>query len=501
MATVDPTAAELAAMATVVEVATWCDMEGDCADENTVAGSMLKVIGAKVNTKPRTLSVVKAEDFQTVIANWRIPDGAGGNRAPTLVEAGQASLFIRLCHLVGGKGRTLQEMEAAMHAGKASAPPPPPVVPKAGRKFKMSTVALQGDETEVPMVNESDLVAMYLEYEKVYGAGVRPPKDHEPTIEQVSAVVHLLQAGLPPYMDFALFGPFGHRLERKVRLSGLSIGRDGTLKQVELQGPPNIGSWMASYGVLSTILVMTKTVDLGILQRYRSHIERLHDRYSEKIWAILYQAESRCRLELMDRLRRESAAESDAIVRAGGVSTYDASRPWNGAWLKAANHESFWREEVIEPAMLILTKVAGLNDMVEGDAAVKGASVPQNPRDTQMGPSRMATTPASSVQPRTRKENRSGRIHQVEEGKYTKNRTGYRLCDGFQTGDCQQTSNGIWCPQQWDVVHQCSKCLGNHPAKSCHHKDLQVPGFVKKAEKGKGRGKSKKGSGAGRAPY
>lgn len=37
----------------------------------------------------------------------------------------------------------------------------------------------------------------------------RPSKDAEPTTEHLSAIQHLLDAGLPPYVDFAIFGPYG----------------------------------------------------------------------------------------------------------------------------------------------------------------------------------------------------------------------------------------------------------------------------------------------------
>ena len=352
------------------------------------------------------------------------------------------------------------------------------------------------------MLNEAELVAMYTEYERVYGPGERPPKDCEPTTEQISAIVHLLDNGLPPFADFAIFGPYGHRIERKLKLSGVAIGRDGVIRQIELQGPPNIGTWLASYNVLTTILVMKKAVDLGVLLKYRSHIERLHDRYSDRVWAILYQAETRCRLELMDRLRREAVAEHEATTRAGGSSSFDPLRPWNTAWQKATNHEAFWREEVIEPGMLILTKVVGLNDMVEGDATIKGAAASSHPRETQPAPARMASNQRkpslSAARTRPRKSNRSGRVHQIEDGKYTLNRTGFKLCEGYQNGECSQTTSGIWCAQQWDTVHQCNRCLGNHPSKSFPHKDVQVPGFVKR-DKGKGSAKGKKGS--KRAPY
>eukprot|EP00435_Cladocopium_sp_Y103_P045514 s2395_g13.t1 len=377
MAAMDPTSEELAAMATLKEVVAWADLDGDCNEANTVSGSFLALIGGKATTKPRSLSTVKDADFQALLSSWRIPTGgaAGETRAPTLVETGQAQLFIRACQLVGGQGQTIQQMTASIAAAKAApAAPTPAQASSPARKVKLTSVSSQVDDTEIKLLSEADLVAMYTEYERVYGAGERPSKDCEPTAEQISAIVHLLDSGLPPFADFAVFGPYGHRIERKLKLSGVAIGRDGVIRQVELQGPPNIGVWLQSYNVLLTILVMRKAVDLGVLLKYRSHIERLHDRYSDKIWAILYQAETRCRLELMDRLRREAVAEHEATIRAGGVSTFDTDRPWNAAWLKATNHEAFWREEVIEPGMLILTKVAGLNEMVDGDAVALPSS-------------------------------------------------------------------------------------------------------------------------------
>ena len=243
---------------------------------------------------------------------------------------------------------------------------------------------------------------------------------------------------------------------------------------------------------------MKKAVDLGVLLKYRSHVERPHDRYSDKIWAVLYQAESRCRLELMDRLRREAVAEHETIIAAGGVPSFDENRPWNTAWQRAANHEAFWREEVIEPGMLILIKVSGLNEMVGGDATVKSAPLVTTPREIQVGPSRMAQPAASaSSSQRPRKTNRSGRGHQIEGGRYTLNRTGFKLCDSYQTGACTQTNGGIWCAQQRDTTHLCNLCLGSHGSHACPHKELQVPGFVKKEPKGKGKGKR----GGRRPPY
>jgi hypothetical protein len=42
--------------------------------------------------------------------------------------------------------------------------------------------------------------------------GEAPAPDIEPTAEQLDAVKQLVDSGVPPYVDFAIFGPHGRRL-------------------------------------------------------------------------------------------------------------------------------------------------------------------------------------------------------------------------------------------------------------------------------------------------
>ena len=113
-----------------------------------------------------------------------------------------------------------------------------------------------------------------------------PPKDTEPTGEQINAVKHLLESNVPPYVDFSVYGPFAQRMQKRIKRSPW-----GAMVCGELQGPASIAVWLSCYHVLMTTLVMLDVVDLGALMKYASHVERLHDRYSESVWGILYQAE------------------------------------------------------------------------------------------------------------------------------------------------------------------------------------------------------------------
>ena len=468
---------------------------------------------------PRILGHIPEADFNTTIANWRV-FRAGATPAdnrrepPTLAEIGMAHLIGRITRLVVGAATPIAELQAQLEAAQAAvaaataAQPPATAASAAGmRKGKLSAVLSQIDESEAVVMTETDMVACYLRYAAVFGSNEKPPKETERTVEQVSAIRHLLRQNCPPYCDFSIFGPYGHRLVKKIKLSGLMITKEGTLSTIELHGPPSITMWQQSYQVWLNVMVMLDAADLGTLMKYKDKIEKLHDRYSDKIWAILYQADVRCRLEAMDRIRRQILAEQEQLNNAhavvpGPVPTvpgFEPNRPWNLVIQRAVSDDEFWREEVIEPGMMVLTKVSGLNDYVEGDAKIglysssQSSGVPAH-ADASLG----VRSQSSGVKPRPRKQSRTGRHHAVENGVYTANRTGYALCDAYNKDQCGNAVNGCWCPSKWDHVHQCSRCLGTHPVTRCPYTEMPAPKFIKNRDKGKG--KSKKGKGKGPGP-
>lgn len=150
--------------------------------------------------------------------------------------------------------------------------------------------------------------------------------------------------------------------------------------------------------------------------------------------------------------------------------------------------------------MPILTKVANVGETLEGDARIDQPTPGAGPREVQPPPSRLGESASSSaVHPRN--ANRTGRFHQVEGGKYLSNRTGYKICEAYNTGQCTDASQGVWCQRNWDTVHQCDRCLGSHPSSRCPDQEMPTPGFLKKNAKGKGKdGKGRGKKGRGRRP-
>ena len=143
-------------------------------------------------------------------------------------------LFFRACQLVAGTGSTLGELKAKVASSAASATStaaPPTWTPSAqGCRIKLSSVISRIDDSEILVAEEKEILKCYGRYERVFGTG-------EPTAEQLSGLMHLTSTGQPPYADFSVFGPFGHGMMTRIKLSGYDIERDGTLRTANCTDP------------------------------------------------------------------------------------------------------------------------------------------------------------------------------------------------------------------------------------------------------------------------
>ena len=81
------------------------------------------------------------------------------------------------------------------------------------------------------MISEADIITMYGRYEVLFGKGQRPPNNRDPSAEQLAAVKSLLDTHQVPYTDFAVWGPFGSRIRKKLKFQGLTMNKEGDLVQ------------------------------------------------------------------------------------------------------------------------------------------------------------------------------------------------------------------------------------------------------------------------------
>jgi hypothetical protein len=184
--------------------------------------------------------------------------------------------------------------------------------------------------------------------------------------------------------------------------------------------------------------------------------------------------ETRFRREQMERIRRRESKLLDAAILAGGRTAFDPTSPWDHLFAVAILEHNFWHENLIEPCMLILTKVRSSGVFVDGDSPICESSMSHlatfgTPGFAYVadGSSSSSTRQSAGSQPVKQKREapnsqapaaKVAKQHNVSNGLFTTNRWGNTLCHGFQNGSCKATGGQI-CPKDSSRRHCCAKCL------------------------------------------
>eukprot|EP00969_Alexandrium_andersonii_P149466 6609182-Alexandrium_andersonii.AAC.1 len=80
----------------------------------------------------------------------------------------------------------------------------------------------------------------------------------ELALDQLSAVSRLIEPGVPPYVDFSLFGPHGHRRLKKLMFAAFTyLQESGAYQRQELPGPPSFEArWKCWTAWRATLLLL-----------------------------------------------------------------------------------------------------------------------------------------------------------------------------------------------------------------------------------------------------
>ena len=477
-----PTSDELMQMGKLSDVYAWARLNEEEINE------LNQKLGGTGDEHPRTIGLVTEAEFEDVVTSLRFGDNPDARNSATVVQKGQLRLVGLVCRSLAaglapaasasaGPGPEVQQvLEGVSKLTEALA------MKNGGHSVQLKQVVSQGLEETVPKLTREDLGNYYEEFRQVFSRD--PGQDEECSVEQLSGLKALLTADVAPYVDFGVWGPNHHRLLRRLRLQGLQLHSDGTLHTVELVGPPDFKFWLRSDRLLLTGLLGFCAVSLGNLLDYAEKIREYSERYGQATWALLYQADVRCRQEHMERVRRtleHGAAAANAEGKAAAFP-FNPKRPWDGVWSAAIKDFVFWRREFGEPALLILSRGSRLQDMVSGEAPVgedQSKALRTAPQAAEGGAKRKAQAPPPT-QP-------VQKAHKVADGVYTHNRRDQPLCPDFQSGQCQR-GQGLFCPRHRGQVHQCNKCLDTrHGGGSC-----QAAPKAPSSRKGKGKGKGGK---------
>ena len=436
----EPTPEELADIKTFNAAITWAGATDEAAN------AFRSVLGATGQEHPRLVGAIAEHEIDIVIAGSCV----GEDQHPlALLQRKALLLAARACRLAAGAEKTKRELEQQaseqLAAQAAAAKSTEAVAAKAiedvrvaaeamakstgalanpkddPSAIELSTVVNQAAKGSIPPLSQDEINAHYAAYKKVFKCA--PTKDAECTIQQLTGLSHLLRSGGPPFVDFGIWGPNSNRLQRRHKFRGQWVGPGGKIITIELYGPGDFYSWAECYELVITGLLGFEAVDFGNLINYRKKIESYWNLYGPEVWALIYQADVRARLEEMERIRRrlEEDAARAKQRRIEPLYDYEEQRPWNSVWEAIVDDEKFWNSELEKKAQLILSKAHSLSSHIDGDApASSGCAVQQQQQPQQEQPTRMSERrdsadgsgrPPPQKQPRTTAD----RAHRVQD--------------------------------------------------------------------------------------
>ena len=82
---------------------------------------------------------------------------------------------------------------------------------------------------------------------------------------------------------------------KKNKMKGMIVNAKGEFVQVEILGPETFEEWEKDYRGLITCGISWDAGTLAGMGSYRDKIAKLHAHFGEQCWALIYQAEVRCR--------------------------------------------------------------------------------------------------------------------------------------------------------------------------------------------------------------
>jgi hypothetical protein len=292
----------------------------------------------------REVGAIPADVYSSAMNDIRVPVPPGEDSAPMAPRLkGLAQVFRNACLAkCSTPGLTSASAPLAVHKVHT----------------KMSILVDSTIDSEVLALAKGTVEKLFSDYRA--SRGEFPSPEIEPTEDQLSAVSQLLKTGVAPYVDFAIFGPFGRRLLRKLTFISYQYNApEGSWKRLELPGPPDFDSWWKSWLVFKCTLLLLDAVRPERLDHYGEHIRSFLATYGTECWFIIYQADVRMRSEQFERIRRRLQIDFDANLAPHG---FLPAKPWDGVFAASVKDKEFWDTEVRERALLYLTKAVSFRE-------------------------------------------------------------------------------------------------------------------------------------------
>ena len=499
----DPTTEELAKIQDIHGVFEWLELAPDIAEALTAA------VGAGPTLRP--WARVPAERFAKVVAALTV-----GERPLTPAEEGQAGEVARIARLAlagptpatgttflatqgaaSSQGAALQVLPLESIMDPSGKPSDPRLAGHGAPKVKLASVIDQADDSEIRPMTMEAVRALIAAWKRTANDGEDPAEADEATCEQLSALDFRLKGGAPPYVDFAVWRPFGASVTRLLKFKAYVPLPGGEFQVRELAGPPSHDDWLRSWRVFAFAMEVLGAAGRVRLKRYEDQIGRLAADYPSAWWIVAC-ADIKMRQSGIEKVRRRLETEHHELSTAGLKSPLDPARPWDLCFREAASDSAFWAREVGEKILQYSTAQRSKDQLLQpgcGSLAFAGPAQKRNrsparadlddagtgepkkkPRKRPRkelreawwveGPSGAAGSgapPRASRKAKWEQDGQAERPDKSRDGSRFLRSGGREVCWAWNRGKgaCSEP-----CPNK--RLHRCERCLGKH--RGCEHK-------------------------------
>jgi hypothetical protein len=334
----------------------------------------------------------------------------------------------------------------------------------------------------------------------VSSMGSTPQEDEEPTAEQLQALnnrINVVKAA--PYVDFAVWGPYGRKALRSTKFRAYFPLQDGSYMTRELPGPSNYLQWLTSWRVFSAAMIMLGAASHSALTAYERALEKL-TRQWPKAWHLITMADDKMRAEHWDRMKRrffgdESRGSTMAM-------DWDAAAPWTCVIRLSSEDDRFWNEQVRHPAaswmasggrsvplapeeQIANAHITGGRDALSPEKEAGPGSRTKATRKVKKDKQKLSRNADKEELKKLRAGNGGGNSWPSStgsgaaetggkggkakgKGRHSVDQAGEQLCFSWNNakGKCESVPNGQPCPD--GRTHKCSICLSpGHRSGAC----------------------------------
>ena len=301
------------------------------------------------------------------------------------------------------------------------------------------------------------------------------------TDAQLTAFKKRVDGGGSPACDYAVMGPFGNRMEKKMKFTATFKDTTGQERTLEVSGPDTLDTWEQCHQVFRNLCLACGVAKTSTLDNYKARFKERCSEYAGQ-WGLAMAAEQTCRLELWPRLKSQHKRLYENL-ETKAFSMYDPAMPWESAIAASISDNEYWGRYFERKALKALAMSRPGNPIhAMSDEAPPPAKIPRK------GASRRDQAWLSGGDGRRP----DGRLYWDGQVKFCPE---YHLDNGCQN----QCTHGL--------SHRCEFCVGWHRSLNCPQKPSgwspparqNGKGDGKKGSKGDKGGKGKKGG--GKQPY